>query len=94
MRFDRPCELIFKRIAAPACRRLSKGIIICQNVESQYYNFVRIQIALLTSELFYDILLSLLGGKQIELPFFEMEEVMSLMNSSSKPSAVASLSEK
>jgi hypothetical protein len=39
----------------------------------------------------YDILSSLFGGKQIELPSYRKEEVMSQMDSSNKPSAVASL---
>jgi hypothetical protein len=33
--------------------------------EVKYYNFVRIQIGLLTSNLFCDILLILIGGKQL-----------------------------
>jgi hypothetical protein len=39
----------------------------------------------------YDILLALFGGKPIELPSYRKEEVMSQMDSSMKPSAVASL---
>jgi len=39
----------------------------------------------------YDILLALLGGKQIEPQSYRKEEVMSQMDSSNKPSAVASL---
>jgi hypothetical protein len=41
----------------------------------------------------YAILLALqeLGGKQIEPPSYRKEEVMSQMDSSNKPSAVASL---
>jgi hypothetical protein len=62
-----------------------------ESSKTQYYNFVRIQIGLLTSDLFCDILPTLIGANNLP-PFFEMEEVMSLMKSSNKPSAVASLS--
>jgi hypothetical protein len=39
----------------------------------------------------YAILLALFGGKQTEPPSYRKEEVMSQMDSSNKPSAVASL---
>jgi hypothetical protein len=39
----------------------------------------------------YDILLIFFGGKQTEPPSYRKEEVMSQMDSSNKPSAVASL---
>jgi hypothetical protein len=39
----------------------------------------------------YAILLVLFGGKQIKPPSYRKEEVMSQMDSSNKPSAVASL---
>jgi hypothetical protein len=57
------------------------------------YSFIRIEFPPLTSEMKYDILLALLGdgGKQIEPPSYRKEEVMSQMDSSNKPSAVASL---
>jgi hypothetical protein len=45
----------------------------------------------LTSEIKYDILLAFIGGKQTEPPSYRKEEVMSQMDSSNKPSAVASL---
>jgi len=45
----------------------------------------------LTSEMKYDILLAFIGGKQTEPPSYRKEEVMSQMDSSNKPSAVASL---
>lgn len=44
-------------------RRLSKGINFLQG---KYYNFVRVETRLLTSNLFYAILPSVPGGKQIE----------------------------
>jgi hypothetical protein len=55
------------------------------------YNFIRIKIRPLTTEMKYDILSLLFGGKQIEPPSYRKEEVMSQMDSSMKPSAVASL---
>ena len=55
------------------------------------YNFIRMEFPPLTSEMKYDILLALFGGKQIEPPSYRKEEVMSQMDSSNKPSAVASL---
>jgi hypothetical protein len=56
------------------------------------YNFIRVEINPLTSEMKYDILLTfILGGKQTEPPSYRKEEVMSQMDSSNKPSAVASL---
>jgi hypothetical protein len=57
------------------------------------YSFIRIEFPPLTSKLKYDILLALLGdgGKQTEQPSYRKEEVMSQMDSSNKPSAVASL---
>jgi hypothetical protein len=57
------------------------------------YSFIRIEFPPLTSKLKYDILLVFLGdgGKQIEPPSYRKEEVMSQMDSSNKPSAVASL---
>ena len=55
------------------------------------YSFIRIKIPPLTSEMKYDILLAFFGGKQIEPPSYRKEEVMSQMDSSNKPSAVASL---
>lgn len=55
------------------------------------YNFIRDEIPPLTSEMKYDILLAFFGGKQIEPPSYRKEEVMSQMDSSNKPSAVASL---
>jgi hypothetical protein len=57
------------------------------------YNCIRIEFPPLTSELKYDILLALSGdgGKQTEPPSYRKEEVMSQMDSSNKPSAVASL---
>ena len=55
------------------------------------YSFIRIEIPPLTSELKYDILLPLFGGKQIKPQSYRKEEVMSQMDSSNKPSAVASL---
>jgi hypothetical protein len=76
-------------------RRLSKGITISPIFRGfgWDYNFIRIEFPPLTSKLKYDILLVLLGdgGKQIELPSYRKEEVMSQMDSSNKPSAVASL---
>jgi hypothetical protein len=39
----------------------------------------------------YDILSALFGGKPAKLPSYRKEEVMSQMDSSNKPSAVASL---
>ncbi len=71
-------------------RSLSKGIRNFPD-NGENYKSVRIQIGLLTSKLFCDILLSLFGGKQIKPPSYRKEEVMSLMDSSIKPSAVASL---
>ena len=55
------------------------------------YKFIRIKIPPLTSEMKYDILLAFFGGKQTEPPSYRKEEVMSQMDSSMKPSAVASL---
>lgn len=55
------------------------------------YRFIRIEFPPLTSEMKYDILLTSFGGKQIEPPSYRKEEVMSQMDSSNKPSAVASL---
>lgn len=56
------------------------------------YNFIRNEFPPLTSEMKYDILLVVLfGGKQTEPPSYRKEEVMSQMDSSNKPSAVASL---
>ena len=59
------------------------------------YNFIRVEFPPLTSEMKYDILRALLdaslGGKQIEPQSYRKEEVMSPMDSSNKPSAVASL---
>jgi hypothetical protein len=59
----------------------------------QDYSFIRVEFPPLTSEMKYDILLALqeLGGKQIEPQSYRKEEVMSQMDSSNKPSAVASL---
>jgi hypothetical protein len=70
-------------------RILSKSIIFSQN--SGGYRFIRIKIPPLTSDMKYDILPALFGGKPIELPSYRKEEVMSQMDSSMKPSAVASL---
>jgi hypothetical protein len=39
----------------------------------------------------YDILSAFFGGEQTEPPSYRKEEVMSQMDSSNKPSAVASL---
>jgi hypothetical protein len=55
------------------------------------YSFIRIEIPPLTSKLKYDILLAFFGGKQTKPPSYRKEEVMSQMDSSNKPSAVASL---
>jgi hypothetical protein len=55
------------------------------------YSFIRMEFPLLTSNMKYDILLALFGGKQTEPPSYRKEEVMSQMDSSNKPSAVASL---
>ena len=55
------------------------------------YSFIRVEIPPLTSEMKYDILLASFGGKQTEPPSYRKEEVMSQMDSSNKPSAVASL---
>ena len=55
------------------------------------YSFIRNEFPPLTSEMKYDILLSFFGGKQTEPPSYRKEEVMSQMDSSNKPSAVASL---
>jgi hypothetical protein len=55
------------------------------------YSFIRVEFPPLTSEMKYDILLALFGGKQIEPQSYRKEEVMSQMDSSNKPSAVASL---
>jgi hypothetical protein len=55
------------------------------------YKFIRIKIRPLTSEMKYDILPALFGGKQLKPPSYRKEEVMSQMDSSNKPSAVASL---
>ena len=55
------------------------------------YSFLRVEFPPLTSEMKYDILLALFGGKQTEPPSYRKEEVMSQMDSSNKPSAVASL---
>jgi hypothetical protein len=45
------------------------------------YNFIRVEIPPLTSEMKYDILLAFFGGKQIEPPSYRKEEVMSQMDS-------------
>jgi len=55
------------------------------------YNLIRTDSGLLTSDLKCDILPTYFGGKQIEPPSYRKEEVMSQMDSSNKPSAVASL---
>jgi hypothetical protein len=55
------------------------------------YSFIRIEFPPLTSEMKYAILPVLFGGKQIKPPSYRKEEVMSQMDSSNKPSAVASL---
>jgi hypothetical protein len=55
------------------------------------YSFIRVEFPPLTSEMKYDILLAFFGGKQIEPQSYRKEEVMSQMDSSNKPSAVASL---
>jgi hypothetical protein len=57
------------------------------------YSFIRVEFPPLTSEMKYDILLASqeLGGKQIKPQSYRKEEVMSQMDSSNKPSAVASL---
>ena len=55
------------------------------------YSFIRVEVPPLTSEMKYDILPVLFGGKQIKQPSYRKEEVMSQMDSSNKPSAVASL---
>jgi hypothetical protein len=57
------------------------------------YSFIRVEFPPLTSEMNYDILLASqeLGGKQIKPQSYRKEEVMSQMDSSNKPSAVASL---
>jgi hypothetical protein len=82
-------------LALSGLRRLSKGITISpfSTVFRRDYSFIRIEFPPLTSKLKYDILLALLGdgGKQIEPPSYRKEEVMSQMDSSNKPSAVASL---
>jgi hypothetical protein len=72
-------------------RRLSKGITFLQIAEKEGYNFIRVQFGPLTSEMKYDILPSLFGGKPANVPSYRKEEVMSHMDSSNKPSAVASL---
>jgi hypothetical protein len=71
--------------------RLSKGIIFPQIDGNSGYSFIRIKIPPLTSEMKYDILLPLSGGKPTHMPSYRKEEVMSQMDSSNKPSAVASL---
>jgi|GEM_PF-5220715 len=71
-------------------RRLSKGITIFR-VRRPSYSFIRMEFHPLTSEIKYDILLALFGGKQIKPQSYRKEEVMSPMDSSNKPSAVASL---
>ena len=73
-----------------ALRRLSKGITIFRSLGLDY-SFIRVEFPPLTSEMKYDILLALFGGKQIEPQSYRKEEVMSQMDSSNKPSAVASL---
>ena len=55
------------------------------------YSFIRVEFPPLTSEMKYDILLPFFGGKQIKPQSYRKEEVMSQMDSSNKPSAVASL---
>ena len=62
-------------------------------VTSQDYSSVRLEFPLLTSELKCDILLAPDGGSQSSLPSYRKEEVMSNMDSSIKPCAVASLLE-
>ena len=81
---------VFQSIVLLHSRRLSKGITIFR-VRGSNYSFIRMEFPLLTSELKYDILLALFGGKQIEPQSYRKEEVMSQMDSSNKPSAVASL---
>ena len=81
---------IFQSIVRFHLRILSKGITIFR-VRGPNYSFIRMEFPLLTSELKYDILLALFGGKQIEPQSYRKEEVMSQMDSSNKPSAVASL---
>jgi len=60
---------------------------------AQTYRLIRVIFGLLTSDLNCDILSASqeLGGKQTEPPSYRKEEVMSNMDSSNKPSAVASL---
>ena len=58
------------------------------------YSSIRVEFPPLTSEMKYAILLALFGGKQTEPPSYRKEEVMSQMDSSNKPSAVASLLKK
>jgi hypothetical protein len=82
---------IFPSIALFGLRRLSKGLKFPQRAENQGYNFIRIKIPPLTSEMKYDILSALFGGKPANVPSYRKEEVMSQMDSSNKPSAVASL---
>jgi hypothetical protein len=81
---------MFQSIIVLHLRKLSKGITIFR-VQGSNYSFIRMEFPLLTSEMKYDILLALFGGKQIKPQSYRKEEVMSQMDSSSKPSAVASL---
>jgi hypothetical protein len=83
--------VIFPRLSPIASPKLSKGINF--SGFQLDYSFIRVEFPPLTSELKYDILLALLGdgGKQTEPPSYRKEEVMSQMDSSNKPSAVASL---
>ena len=83
-------RLVFLSIILSCLRRLSEGITNFR-VSGLDYSFIRMGIPLLTSKLNYDILRAFFGGKQIEPPSYRKEEVMSQMDSSNKPSAVASL---
>jgi hypothetical protein len=72
-------------------RRLSRSIRNSQKYEQLDYSLIRAVFRLLTSKLKYAILLVSLWGKPTEPPSFRKEEVMSIMDSSMQPSAVASL---
>src|SRR5688572_15543072 len=63
----------------------------CKALPEQDYKSIRIGFRLLTFKLKCAILPLLFGGQTIEPPSYRKEEVMSNMDSSNKPSAVASL---
>jgi hypothetical protein len=83
--------IISSRVVPLDLRRLSKRINFPQITAFSGYSFIRNEIPPLTSEMKYDILSTLFGGKPIKSPSYRKEEVMSQMDSSNKPSAVASL---